>query len=516
MSPPSSRAQARRQRSLVISLVIVVVVAFGALAGTLAARWSPKLGLDLAGGLSVVYQPVHKVSQSDLNEVVSILTNRVNGLGVSGATVGTQGSGPNTDVVVSVPGVRNAQQVLNEVGQTAQLYFRPTLCYAPVYSKPKSGKVPSGALPSSCPNPYALVTSNLIGSPSSTNGVGYSGQPYPSLAAYRTTPPSQDKKTATVLLPGLGSFKGRYLLGPAELTGRIVKTAIAQQNQLGQWVVNMTLTSAGAGQWDTMASKYFHEVIGIELDGVVQSAPITQPNQAAFSSFSGQVQISGSFSQTSAQQLAVALQYGSLPVSLKALTTQTVSPTLGSSSLRAGLGAGIAGLILVLLYTIVYYRLLGVVVVSGLAVTAALLWAIISALGHTSIAPSFDLAGVTGLIVSIGITVDSYIVYFERLKDETRSGRTVRTSVDRGFKSAFRTVLAADLVSLAAAVVLYLLSIGTVRGFAFFLGLSTLMDVLITYTFTRPLVILLGRSERLAGTGRMSMSRGLAVKGAEQ
>jgi preprotein translocase subunit SecD len=265
-----------------------------------------------------------------------------------------------------------------------------------------------------------------------------------------------------------------------------------------------------------MASKYFHEVIGIELDGVVQSAPITQPNQSAFSSFNGQVQISGNFTQTSAQQLAVALQYGSLPVSLKALTTQTVSPTLGSSSLRAGLGAGIAGLLLVLLYTIVYYRLLGVVVVSGLAVTAALLWAIISALGHTSIAPSFDLAGVTGLIVSIGITVDSYIVYFERLKDETRSGRTVRTSVDRGFKSAFRTVLAADLVSLAAAVVLYLLSIGTVRGFAFFLGLSTLMDVLITYTFTRPLVILLGRSERLAGTGKMSMSRGLAVQGAEQ
>jgi preprotein translocase subunit SecD len=517
MSPPSSRAQARRQRSLVVSLLIVVVVAVGALAGTLAARWSPRLGLDLAGGLSVVYQPEHKVSQSDLNEVVNILTNRVNGLGVSGATVGTQGSGTNTDVVVSVPGVRDAQQVLKEVGQTAQLYFRPALCYAPPYAKPKHGTPPSGPLPTSCPNPYALVTSNLQGSPSSTNGVQYSGQPDPALAAYPTTPPSKDAKGATVLLPGLGGAgQDRYLLGPAELTGRIVKSAIAQQNQLGNWVVNMSLTSAGASEWDAMASKYFHEVIGIELDGVVQSAPITQPTQSAFSSFNGQVQISGSFTQSSAQQLAIALQYGSLPVALKALTTQTVSPTLGSSSLRAGLGAGIAGLILVLLYTIVYYRLLGVVVVTGLAVTAALLWSIISALGHTSVAPSFDLAGVTGLIVSIGITVDSYIVYFERLKDETRAGRTVRTSVDRGFKSAFRTVLAADLVSLAAAVVLYLLSIGEVRGFAFFLGLSTLMDILITYTFTRPLVILLGRSERLSGTGRMSVSRGLAVQGAEQ
>ncbi len=145
-------------------------------------------------------------------------------------------------------------------------------------------------------------------------------------------------------------------------------------------------------------------------------------------------------------------------------TTQTVSPTLGHSALIAGLGAGLAGLLLVLLYTIFYYRLLGIVVLSGLVVTAALLWAIISALGHTSVAPSFDLAGVTGIIVSIGITVDSYIVYFERLKDETRSGRTVRTSVDRGFQSAWRTVLAADLVSLAAAVVLFFVAVGEVQG----------------------------------------------------
>ena len=148
-------------------------------------------------------------------------------------------------------------------------------------------------------------------------------------------------------------------------------------------------------------------------------------------------------------------------------------------------------------------------VVSGLAVTAALLWAIISALGHTAVAPSFNLAGVTGIIVSIGITVDSYIVYFERLKDETRSGRTVRTSVDRGFKSAWRTVLAADLVSLAAAVVLYFVAIGDVKGFAFFLGLSTLLDIFITYFYTRPLVILLGRNERLTEAKTIGISRGL-------
>jgi preprotein translocase subunit SecD len=158
-----------------------------------------------------------------------------------------------------------------------------------------------------------------------------------------------------------------------------------------------------------------------------------------------------------------------------------------------------------------YYRALGLVVITGLAITAALLWAIISALGHTSVAPSFDLAGITGLIVSIGITVDSYIVYFERLKDETRSGRSVRTSVDRSFKSAWRTVWAADFVSLLAAIVLYVVAVGDVKGFAFFLGLSTIMDMAITWFYTRPLVILLGRSDRAGQGGRLAIARGLAV-----
>ena len=166
---------------------------------------------------------------------------------------------------------------------------------------------------------------------------------------------------------------------------------------------------------------------------------------------------------------------------------------------------------LVLIYTIVYYRALGLVVVAGLGMTAMLLWAIVSALGHTSLAPSFDLAGVTGLIVSIGITVDSYIVYFERLKDEARSGRSVRTSVDRGFQSAWRTVLAADFVSLLAAVILYLVALGAVRGFAFFLGLSTILDIVITYYFTRPAVILLGRSDRMSAGRRFGVARGLGA-----
>ena len=510
MSPTSSRAQARRQRSLVVSLVIVVVIAVGSLAGTLAAHWSPRLGLDLDGGLSVIYKPARKVSQADLNQTVTILTNRVDALGVSGATVGTQGG----NIIVQVPGVKNGQQILKTIGQTAQLYFRPALCRAPLFvgSSSKSAKPASAALPA-CTSSSELSEANLGVTPSS--GTTFHENTVPddaALANYPSTSPTKDTRSKTVLLPAIkGTGDTRYLLGPAALTGHAVSKATAEQNDVGAWVVDYTLTSKGSPAWDALASKYFHQIIAIELDGEVYSAPIIQPSQSSFTSFDGKGEISGHLTETQAKTLALAMQFGSLPVRLIPQTTETVSPTLGHSALVAGLGAGLAGLLLVLLYAIVYYRLLGIVVFSGLAVTAALLWAIISALGHTSVAPSFDLAGVTGIIVSIGITVDSYIVYFERLKDETRAGRTVRTSVDRGFASAWRTVLAADTVSFGAAVVLFFVAVGEVKGFAFFLGLSTLMDVFMTYFFTRPLVVLLGRNERLAGTGRMGISKGLAV-----
>ena len=506
----SSTSKFRRQRrKLLASILAVVFISFGSFAGVVAAKWTPRLGLDLAGGLSVVYQTEHHVSASDLAETVSILNNRVNGLGVSGAQVNTTGS---NEITVAIPGLKDPAAVLSAIGQTARLNFRPVLCYAPPYSPtPSQSGSPAepGPLPDSCPAPYQLVTSNLSGTPTSENGVGYKIGADPALAAYPSS--TSDSPKAVVLQKGtVGSaFKGRYLEGPAELSGTAVKTASAQLSPTGEWVVNITLTGPGSNGWDSMTTRYFHEIIGIELDGVVQSAPITQPTQGTWSSFGGQVEISGNFTQQSAQSLAVALQYGSLPVALKQLTSQTVSPTLGKSALVAGLGAGIAGLVLVLLYVLAYYRALGLVVISGLVITAALLWSVISWLGHTSVAPSFDLAGITGLIVSIGITVDSYIVYFERLKDESRSGRTVRTAVERGFKSAWGTVWAADFVSLLAAVVLYLVAVGDVKGFAFFLGLSTILDMAITWFYTRPLVILLGQSKRVESGGRFGIARGL-------
>ena len=522
MSPKSGgRAQRRQRRNLLISVLVVVAIAIGSFGATVAAKWSPRLGLDLAGGVSVVYTAVgHNISQSDLNETVNILNMRVNGLGVSGAQVQTTGK---NQISVSIPGVTDAQQVLKQIGQTARMYFRPVECFAYPQGLPKhtpKNYVPPrgvGSIPPCTPS-NQLTQANLAVTPNSS-AQGYSSNNVPPDSQYVTYPSTSVEKpnyeNSTVLLPGLattGSANGgeRYVLGPSQMTGHAIGSAQATQNQTGAWVVDYTLAgSTNAQLWDKVAQQNFHQLLGIELDGVVYSAPIIQPTQSTFSSFNGQGEISGSLTQQDAQNLAQAMNYGALPVTLKAATSETVSATLGHSALVAGLGAGIAGLILVLLYVLLYYRALGLVVISGLVLTAMMLWAIISALGHTSAAPSFDLAGITGLIVSIGITVDSYIVYFERLKDETRAGRSVRTSVDRGFKSAWRTVWAADVVSLLAAIVLYFVAVGNVKGFAFFLGLSTIMDMAVTWFYTRPLVILLGQSPRLQGTGAFSIATGL-------
>jgi preprotein translocase subunit SecD len=501
-------------------VVIVVVLSLGSFAAVFAAKWSPRLGLDLAGGVSVVYTAQGKhVTSSDLNETVDILNLRVNGLGVSGAQVQTTGT---NQISVSIPGVTNAQQVLNQIGQTARMYFRPVLCFAYPQAVPKNAPknykpAPGVETIPPCSTQNELTAANL--DINTTTGQAQNNIPpdtqyvdYPSTSVEKPNYPS-----STVLLPGISgtgtSNNGeRYVLGPSEMTGRAIGSAQATQNQTGAWVVNYSLAgSANSALWDKVADENFHQLLGIELDGVVYSAPIIQPTQGAFTSFDGNGEISGSLTQSDAQNLAQAMNFGALPVVLKAATSETVSATLGHSALVAGLGAGIAGLALVLLYVLLYYRGLGLVVISGLLLTAALLWAIISSLGHTSVAPSFDLAGITGLIVSIGITVDSYIVYFERLKDETRAGRSVRTSVDRGFKSAWRTVWAADFVSLLAALVLYFVAVGNVKGFAFFLGLSTIMDMAITWFYTRPLVILLGQSPRLQGSGVFSIATGLGA-----
>ena len=289
-------------------------------------------------------------------------------------------------------------------------------------------------------------------------------------------------------------------------TGEILASANAEFQTTTGWVVNFTIKSQYSAFFDTIAKKYYHLPLAVDLGGVVESAPTLNAQ-----SFGGSGEISGSFTQPQAQALALVLKYGQIPIALNQATYTTVSPTLGKKSLQAGLLAGLLGLLLVMFYTIFYYRALGVVVVLGLVSTGALIYAIICMLGATSAGLTLDLSGMTGLIVSVGITVDSYVVYFERLKDEVRAGRSIRSSVDRGFKSAYRTILSADAVSFLGALVLWVLSIGAVRGFAFMLGLSTLVDVLTAYTFTRPLVILLGRNRVFTEARGFGVASGLAA-----
>jgi preprotein translocase subunit SecD len=209
------------------------------------------------------------------------------------------------------------------------------------------------------------------------------------------------------------------------------------------------------------------------------------------------VQITGSFTKSEAEELARVLNSGSLPVRLETQAVQNVSPSLGKDSLRAAVIAGLVGVALVLLFMLAYYRILGLVTIAGLLVSGSIVWTVITFLSRTQ-GLALSLAGVAGLIVSVGVTIDSYVVFFERLKDEVRGGRTMRNSAQRGFASAWHTIVVADLVSLLGALVLWYLSVGSVRNFAFFLGLSTLCDLAVSYFFTRPAVLLLARTSWMA------------------
>lgn len=569
-------------KALAWSLVLVLLVAVAALGATFATGKAPLLGLDLKGGVEVVLQPQTKnASTTTLAEAVNIIDNRVNGYGISNAQVTRQGN----DIVIELPGAKNDTQILSELGQTAQLFFRPVECIIAPYLPPAAKATepsktttattaPHKAAASSPERPdgqqakLAVAVRHLAAGKKAPAGAGAKTSASPATTAPSTTtttvalaqricsmttaeqeayspphgdahgltPPAWDLPGSTVVLPYYADFnsKGqysrgdRYVLGPAQMTGSIVKTAAADINTSNdEWEVNLSFTGKGSNEFNKYASSYYSCYLqdksnppfalqcppygsyqAVELDGVVESAPYI-----GASTFNGGATISGStsnpFTQQEAQSLANALNYGSLPVRLVTQTISNVSPTIGTQSLRAGAIAGAVAVLLVIIYLVAYYRALGLVVVLGICMSGALLYAITTLLSATS-GLALTLSGVIGLIVSVGVTADSCVVYFERLKEEIRSGRTVRTSVERGFKRAFRTILAADLSSFIGALVLYALTVGDVRGFAFFLGLATLLNVVTTYFFTRPLVILIGRRSIGEG-GLLGVGRGLGA-----
>ena len=495
-------------RRPLLSVVAVVVATGAGVAAVAFSGTTPQLGLDLQGGLSVVLAP--KDGQSDvgdkLDKAVDIVRSRVDALGVAEPEISRQGE----TIVVDLPGVKEQERARDLIGKTAELQFRPVLNIVPagvtdvddlLASTTTSTPAEGGEPPAETAPPTTVAPGSEQGMGRPPGSVLGRAQEEPSTTApgetTTSTAPAQevepgatyDRDQPIQATDADGTLL--YQLGPAEVVGEAVSSARAAFEGAG-WAVNVDFTSQGSRDWDDMAARYVGQQIAIVLDGVVQSAPTIQT-----ANFGGTAQITGDFSEGEAKDLALVLRFGALPVELEQISVQEVSATFGRDQLDAGIIAGIVGLALVGLYVLAYYRLLGVVVWLSLILTAGAVYAIVSWLSE-AISLTMTIAGVVGLIVSIGIAADSNIVYFERLKEEMRTGRTLRSAADRGFKSAFRTIVAADTVTLMAAALLWLLAIGSVRGFAFYLGLATALDLVVSYFFMHPLVMLMGRSARLS------------------
>jgi len=461
------------------ALAILAVLVIGLLATALIqGATSVRLGLDLRGGTSVTLQPrasnaSNKITSEAIDQAVSIIRQRVNSLGVAESEVTAQGSGTNRQIVISVPG-DSGRRVVDLVGQTAELRFRQVLAESSALT---AGDTATAATPATgvSADVNAKFAALNCANPTSRQGTG------------------ADAPTDTIVACSR-SGASKYILGPAEVLGRQVSKATAGIDQQGAsaWYVLLTFNGEGTKAFGNITARVTtltspQNQVAIVLDGLVVSAPVIREAIP-----SGNAQITGSFTQTEAQDLANVLKYGALPLAFDRGEVQQVSPTLGSDQLHAGLLAGALGLGLVLIFSLLYYRALGLVTVGSLAIAGTILYLLFLVLGK-SIGFTLTLAGIAGAIVSIGITADSFIVFFERIRDEAREGRSLRSAVESGWARARHTIIVADMVSILAAVLLYFFAVGGVRGFAFTLGLTTLIDLLIVFIFTKPIVTVIAK-----------------------
>ncbi|MFJ6631419.1 protein translocase subunit SecD [Streptomyces sp. NPDC091376] len=530
--------QGKPGRTLALILIVMAALVGGMF-------WSgdttPRLGIDLAGGTTITLKAEAEpgkesaVNETNMKTAVGIIERRVNGLGVSEAEVQTQGR---ENIIVNIPKGTNSEQAQKQVGTTAQLFFRPVLNVAaagPETPQPSGSPsaTPSGkpgdkatdgkdkaTAPSGSPTTQGRALTDALKAPTPTPSGAATDKP----AAPETPAPTPDPATAEVAKQfaalncldktaranagkaakpeqptvacgqnGAGMWE-KYLLGPAEVDGKDVDDAQGVLDpQRGIWIVQMDFTSAGSKKFQKITSKLSQQPspmnqFAIVLDGEVVSAP--QVNQT----LSASAEISGNFNQESAQDLGNILSFGALPLSFEQQSVTTVTAALGGEQLKAGLIAGAIGLALVILYLVVYYRGLSIVALLSLLASAILTYALMSLLGP-AIGFALNLPAVCGAIVAIGITADSFIVYFERIRDEIREGRTLRPAVERAWPRARRTILVSDFVSFLAAAVLFIVTVGKVQGFAFTLGLTTLLDVVVVFLFTKPLMTLLARTK---------------------
>ena len=474
------------KRKYRVSLFILLILVAGVWGGILIAGLSPRLGLDLQGGISVVLTAQGNADPGSIDKAVDIIRNRVDALGVAEPDISRQGE----NILVQLPGIKEQAKAIELIGTTAQLRFRPVLEAFEPGTEPYVA-----ATPPACADPETFPADD----------------PAKETVLCAKT---RDQSTGEMLPT---SEWAKLRLGPAALSGEDVASASAQPPSTTggslTWFVDLTLTSEGSRKFADITGKLAcnqspdpKRQLAIVLDNVVESHPEMGNEVVCNTGISGgSAQITGNFSQEEAQDLSLVLRYGALPVAFEPSTTTTVSPTLGREALRGGLLAAMIGLAIVFIYVAIFYRGLGLLVWVGLLLHAAFTFGVVIILGETA-GFALTLAGMAGLIVSFGIAADSFIVYFERLKDEIGEGKSVRSSVDRAWSSAWRTIVAADLVTALAAFVLYLLAVGSVRGFALMLGLSTALDLFISYLFMHPSVWL------LAQTRRFNESRSLGIR----
>ncbi|MEE9472679.1 MAG: protein translocase subunit SecD [Acidimicrobiia bacterium] len=446
----------------IVSVLVMLAVAWGGLAAVVGTGSTPKLGLDLAGGFSVVLRAPEGATSDQLDQAVAVMRNRIEALGNVQEPEIQVGGG--NSVLVQLPGVTDRERALEAIGSTGQLSFRKVLADS-LFSDLGEPIDPA----SDDPNSEAVLAQ-----------VDSDGVPQPDL-----------------------------LVGPAFALGSDIRSADAQFVNL-EWSVSVSFTSDGADKFAVATRELgsfpaddLRRRFAIVLDGVVISAPRVAPDEG-ISGGNAQITMGGAEDpEAEAKDLEIVLKFGALPIVLEREQDQFVSASLGKDSLNAGLVAGFGGLALVAIAMVFYYRVLGVITVVGLSVFGSLVFGAYSVLGSTQ-GLTLTLASVAGIIVSVGITSDSYIVYFERVKEEIRHGRTVEDAASDGFSRAFRTILTADFVSFTGAILLWFLAIGPVKGFALALGLATVVDVIVAYFFTRPAVAMLSES-RFGDGGRFSI-----------
>jgi len=554
-----------RNRGPLRTLAVLIVIIFG-LYGLLAAAstWgtaqrTPQLGLDLQGGTQLILKPKlvgnQTINEGQVQKAVDIIRQRVDGSGIAEAEVTTQGG---SNIVVSLPGSPDKATIAS-LQKSSQLRFRAVLVEgsaAPVAAPTPTG-TPTGTATSKA-TAKAGSTPTAKASATSTSGAksGFpqalsaatTPAPTPTLTSAPTATPLS-KVTTPAAKPANASDpawitkdvaaaytalncnnpkdiqaivddpakpmvtcsvdgQAKYILGPAEVLGSEVSNATSGQQQTqggstGIWEVRLDFNAAGTKAFCDVTSRIVslpkpRSQFGIVLDNRVISAPVAQASLCA-----GNASITGSFTAASAKVLADQIKFGALPMSFTVLTQDDISPQLGGDQLHRGLLAGAIGLFLVVLYSLFQYRVLGLVTVSSLVIASAMTYALVTLLGW-SYGFRLTMAGVTGLIVSIGITADSFIIYFERVRDEVRDGRQLRAAVETGWVRARRTILISDGVNFLAAVVLYVLAASNVRGFAFTLMLTTIVDIVVVMLFTHPLLSILAGTKFFGGGHKWS------------